>query len=503
MSENLLVLKGISKQFPGVKALSDVCFSIRRGDVHGIIGENGAGKSTLIKILSGAQQKDEGQILFDGQEAHIRNSHDAKSLGIGTIYQEMSLVPTLNAVDNIFLGEEQTQGCVLNKSEMRRRTQEAMNQLNVHFSLSIPVKHLSTAQQQMIEIARGLVFQRKLIIMDEPTSSLSQKDVADLFRVISLLKQRGVTIIYISHKMEELQQISDRLTVMRDGCVVDTVRMQETTIQHIIKLMVGRDFDTERKPVPRDISAPPVLEARHISDYNGKVKDVSFKLPKGIILGFAGLVGAGRTELMRMIFGADPMSSGEVVVKGVRQKKLTTENSVQNGVAYLSEDRKFDGLLLRLPIRQNITVANLSRISHKFLLDRKLENSLTEPLKNEVRIVTPSLERLALNLSGGNQQKVAIAKWLFTQCDILIFDEPTRGIDVGARSEIYELMNKLVDGGKSIILVSSDLVEVLALSNVIITMHEGEISGEIVNDGTITQDIIMKQMLGGFGNAQG
>ncbi len=503
MSEYLLVLNGISKQFPGVKALSDVSFSIRRGDVHCIIGENGAGKSTLIKILSGALQMDEGQINFEDRPVSIQNSHEAKCLGIGTIYQEMSLVPTLNAVDNIFLGEEETRGCVLNKSEMRKRTLRAMEQLNVSFALDVPVKHLSTAQQQMIEIARGLVFQRKLIIMDEPTSSLSQKDVADLFRVIALLKSQGVTIIYISHKMEELQQISDRLTIMRDGCVVDTVRMQDTTIPRIISLMVGRDFDTKRKPVTRNIDAPPVLRASHVSDFNGKVKDVSFELPQGIILGFAGLVGAGRTELMRMIFGADPMQNGEVSVKGVRQKKLSTENSVKNGVAYLSEDRKYDGLLLRLPIRQNISVAKLDRVSHGYVIDKRLEMTLTEPLKTEVRIVTPSMERLALNLSGGNQQKVAIAKWLFTQCDILIFDEPTRGIDVGARSEIYQLMNQLVDHGKSIILVSSDLTEILALSNVIITMHEGMISGKLVNEASVTQDQIMQQMLGGLDHVQG
>jgi len=503
MSEYLLVLKGICKRFPGVRALSDVSFSIRKGDVHCIIGENGAGKSTLIKILSGALAMDEGEIIFEDEPVQIRNSHEAKRLGIGTVYQEMSLVPTLNAVDNIFLGEEETRGCVLNKIEMRKRTQAAMKQLNVRFDLNVPVKHLSTAQQQMIEIARGLVFRRKLIIMDEPTSSLSQRDVADLFRVIKLLKSQGVTIIYISHKMEELQQISDQLTIMRDGCVVNTVRMQDTTIPKIISQMVGRDFDAARKPVARAVDTPPVLKVENVCDYAGKVKSVSFELPQGIILGFAGLVGAGRTELMRMIFGADPMKSGTVTIRGIRQKKLSTENSVENGIAYLSEDRKFDGLLLRLPIRQNISIANLARASHGCVLDKRLETALTEPLKEEVHIVTPSLDRLTLNLSGGNQQKVAIAKWLFTECEILIFDEPTRGIDVGARSEIYTLMNRLVDQGKSVILVSSDLSEILALSNVIITMHEGEISGMLVNDKDVTQDQIMQQMLGGLDHVQG
>ena len=497
MDERILELHGINKQFPGVRALNNVSFSVNRGDVHCIIGENGAGKSTLIRILSGAQQRDNGQVIFEGEEVQIRNSHEAKQLGIGTIYQEMSLVPTLSAVENIFLGEESARFGVLKKAEMRRKTRDAMNQLHVSFDIGIPVKHLSTAQQQMIEIARGIVFQRKLIIMDEPTSSLSQKDVAELFRIIQLLKQKGVTIIYISHKMEELQQISDRLTIMRDGCVVDTVRMQEVTIDRIISMMVGRDFDTRRHPERRSLDGETVLEAKHICDYAGKVKDVSFSLPRGIILGFAGLVGAGRTELMRILFGADPKRSGEVFLHGKIQNRLTTQSSVKNGVAYLSEDRKYDGLLLRLPIRHNISVADLSRVSHGFVLDKRTEIALTEPLKKEVHIVAPSLDRLALNLSGGNQQKVAIAKWLFTKCDILIFDEPTRGIDVGARSEIYTLMNKLVDEGKSIILVSSDLSEILALSNVIITMHDGAVSGWMENSESITQDVIMEQMLGG------
>ncbi|MHC1772208.1 MAG: sugar ABC transporter ATP-binding protein [Flexilinea sp.] len=498
MREEILQLNSISKSFPGVKALDNVSFSIERGSVHCIIGENGAGKSTLIKILSGALQKDSGTIIYEGKEVDIRNSHQAKKLGISTVYQEMSLVPSLTAIENLFLGDELTTGVKLDKSQMAKKAREALGMLNVSFNINIPVSFLNTAQQQMIEIMRSVIFDRKMIIMDEPSSSLSQKDVSELFRIIRFLKEKDVTIIYISHKLDELEQIGDRLTVMRDGKHIKTMDIAYLNMSYVVSLMVGREFDTSRRPKERSLDSEVVLEVQNISRADKRVDNVSFKLNKGIILGFAGLIGSGRTELMRIIFGADKFSSGSIYIKNKKIEKFSTKNAVKNGIAYLSEDRKNVGVLLGMSIRENMTIANLSRISKGFVIDKKQEKEQTDLLYKKIHIVTSSLDKLALYLSGGNQQKVAIAKWLFTNCDILIFDEPTRGIDVGARSEIYLLMNQLVDDGKSIILVSSDLTEVLSMSNKIIVMHEGKIVKETKNEITVTQETIMQYMLGGF-----
>lgn len=497
MDDCLLRLQDITKNYPGVKALDSVSLSVERGTVHGIIGENGAGKSTLIKVISGAIQKDSGKIFFDGKEVQIANSRDAIDLGIGTVYQEMNLVPSLDAVDNIFLGEEKTKGIKIARQDMRHATEQALKKLDINISLTTPVKYLSTAQQQMVEIARSLVFQRKLIIMDEPTSSLAQKDVTELFRIIRRLKEQGVTIIFISHKLNELAEICDRVTVMRDGCYIDTVVPQETTVAYVVSLMVGRELDATQKVVPRKIDNAPVLEARNLCDRAGKVLNASFTLPQGIILGFAGLIGAGRTELMRLVFGADPIASGDLLVRGKPITKHSTEQAVKLGIAYLSEDRKNEGLLLKQSLTSNISLANLSRISKKWVMNLKREAAETEEMGEKMHVKTSSYRKLALFLSGGNQQKVALAKWLFSDCDILILDEPTRGIDVQARSEIYMLMNELVDQGKSIILVSSDLNEILSMSNVIVTMCDGRITGKMENREGLTQEELMASMLGG------
>lgn len=502
MSDKIVELVGISKSFPGVKALKNVSFSITRGTIHGIIGENGAGKSTLIKIISGAISNDEGKIFFNGKEVQIKNSLDAMKLGIGTVYQEMSLVPALNAVENIFLGNEKLKGIKLDTASMKKLTADALKRLNVTVDLDIPIRYLSVAQQQMIEIARNLVFDRKLIIMDEPTSSLTQKDAAELFRALRILKKSGVTIIYISHKMDELEELCDCLTVMRDGCYIDTVRLSDVDINYVISLMVGRTLDSSEQLAGRCLDGETVLSVRNLCDRSGKVKDASFDLPRGIILGFAGLVGAGRTELMRMIFGADPILCGTIEVKGKQLKNNSTTKAVRHGIAYLSEDRKNEGLLLKLPIKHNISITNLAAVSKKSVVNLKAEDHQAKTAGERVNVVTSSINKLAGELSGGNQQKVAIAKWLFTDCDILIFDEPTRGIDVGARAEIYKLMNVLVDQGKSIILVSSDLNEIMTLSNRIITMYDGKISGILDNETGLTQQKIMKQMLGGTNDAE-
>ena len=496
MGACLLELRNITKDYPGVRALDAVSFGIEKASVHGIIGENGAGKSTLIKIISGAIQKDGGEILFDGTPTEIPTSRAAIDLGIGTVYQEMNLVPTLDAVENIFLGVERVRGIQLDRRQMKAQTASALEKLDIRIDLSVPVKELSVAQQQMVEIARSLVFQRRLIIMDEPTSSLTGKDVAELFRIIRLLKAQGVTIVFISHKLDELMEICDRITVMRDGHYIKTVTPESTSIEEIVKLMVGRAMDATQRFIPRSGDGPVVLETEHLSDRRGLVRDVSFQLHQGTILGFAGLIGAGRTELMRLIFGADPIGSGTLRIKGKTVRQHSTENAVRMGVAYLSEDRKNEGLLLKQTLTKNISLANLQRVCRKGIVRTKKEAALTRQTGERVRIKTPGYDRLALFLSGGNQQKLSIAKWLFSDCDILIFDEPTRGIDVQARAEIYSIINELVDNGKSIILVSSDLNEILSMSNRIVTMCDGKITGTLDNDPCLTQAQVMKQMLG-------
>lgn len=502
--EKFVILKmdSITKSFSGVTVLDHVSFEILRGEVHCILGENGAGKSTLIKIISGAYQKDSGRILLNGEEVSIVNSRVARELGIGTVYQEMSLVPTLNAVANIFLGNELCKGSkgngkILDYAAMEARTKELLDRMGVSMNLFVPVQHLSTAQQQIIEIARSLAFNNKIIIMDEPTSSLTDREVKELFHIIGKLKEDGITIIYISHKLEELEKIGDHITILRDGKYINTVTLDKTTMNEIVAMMVGREFDTSRRAILRKNTGEKVLEVKNIYSVDGKVKDVSFSLEKGMILGFAGLVGAGRTELMKVIFGKNKLRSGEIYVNGKKVHNMTTSKAVNMGIAYLTEDRKHEGLVLGLSIKKNITLANMSRICKSLILDLKKETSDSEKMRSELNIVTSSLDKHVVYLSGGNQQKVVVAKWLYSDSDIMIFDEPTRGIDVKARSEIYNIMNRLIDDGKSIIMVSSDLSEILSMSNKIIAMHEGKVIGEVENTVNTTQEQIMKLMLGG------
>ena len=495
-----LKLESLTKSFGGVCVLDHVSFDIRKGEVHCILGENGAGKSTLIKIISGAYHADEGNVILNGQKLDIKNSKVARDFGIGTVYQETSLIPSLDAVTNIFLGEEiYKPGKVklLDLAEMERRTVETLKWMNVDINIHIPVGYLTTANQQLIEIARAITFDNKVIIMDEPTSSLSGKDVQILFKIIRQLKEKGVSIIFISHKIDEIEEISDRLTVLRDGKYIGTVSVKDTTIDQIITMMVGREFDTNRRSQKRDMNGPVVLEVKNIVSADGKVKDVSFQLNKGTILGFAGLVGAGRTELMKVIFGKNPKVSGQIFVNGKEVDEMKTYKAVKLGISYLTEDRKREGLIQTDPIRKNISLSNLDRLVNKRkMLDLDLEKKLTADYVKDLNVITTSIEKQAMYLSGGNQQKVVVAKWLFAQGDILIFDEPTRGIDVAARSEIYNIMTRLVDEGKSIIMVSSDLTEILSMSNRIVVMHEGVVTGVLDNDGDLTQNDVMKYMLG-------
>jgi ribose transport system ATP-binding protein len=495
--EEIIKFDSITKSFSGVIVLDHVTFGIQKGEVHGILGENGAGKSTLIKILSGVYTKDFGSIFFDSREVRINSPKEARDLGIATIYQEMSLVPTLNAVDNLFLGNEICfKSGLINYGIMEERAKQVLKNIGVKINLQIPIEHLSTAEQQIIEITKALLFQNQVIVMDEPTSSLSAKDIAELFRIIKQLREEGTTIIFISHKLEELEEIGDRVTILRDGKYINTVKVQNVSVDEIITMIVGREFDANLRPVKRPKRNQVVLKVKNLTTEDRKARNISFVLEKGKILGFAGLIGAGRTALMKAIFGRNRIASGEMHINGQKINKMNTGKAVKLGIAYLTEDRKNEGLVLGMAISKNITLVNLDKIKSGILLDLQQEIRDSELKVTELDIVTSSINKEVRYLSGGNQQKVVVAKWLYADSDIILFDEPTRGIDVGARLEIYNIMNHLVDNGKSIIMVSSDLPEILSMSNSIIVMREGSIVGNFDNNETITQETIMKPMLG-------
>lgn len=496
--EVILRMSNISKAFPGVQALANINFELRKGEVHCLLGENGAGKSTLIKIISGAHQKDTGTIMLNGKEVEIKDAQVSRELGISTIYQEMSLIPGMSVAENIFLGEEIIKSplYMVDKEEMEKRAQKIFTEMNVPINPKSLIREISTAQQQMVEIARSLVKNRQIIIMDEPTSSISDKDTQELFRIIHKLKNQGVAIVYISHRLQELGEIVDRITVMRDGRDVNTVNMKDVTIDQLVSMMVGRTLEKMDKPSKEHIGEV-ILEMQNVSR-GAEVQNASFSLKKGEILGFAGLVGAGRSELMRLLFGAEKMDSGKIIFHGQEVKINSPIQAIKQGIGYLSEDRKRDGLVLSMGIDKNITMSNLASVCKGFILNKKREAAEADHAIKSLNVATSSADKLAKFLSGGNQQKVIIGKWLLTDCKVLIFDEPTRGIDVGARAEIYKLMNGLVEAGKSIIMVSSDLPEILRISNRIIIMNQGKIVGEFDNNDMVTQEDMMPLMLGGI-----
>lgn len=491
MSDTLLVMEKINKSFPGVRALHDVRFDLRAGEVHALVGENGAGKSTLMKVLSGVYQKDSGKIIFQGKELEVHNPKQAQEAGISIIHQELNLMPDLTLAQNMFIGrEERSAGVFISDRKINAKAQEIFDLMHLKLDPRTKVGEISVAKQQMVEIAKALTFDSKVLVMDEPTASLTQTEIEDLFRIIRSLQEKGVGIIYISHRLEELDEISDRVTVMRDGEYVDTKNIKETTMDEIIRMMVGRTVYEEPKTqsnVPTD--APVVLEAKNLQ--SPLVKDVSFALRRGEILGFAGLMGAGRTEVARLIFGADRMTSGEVLVGGKPVHIKTPKDAVESGIGYLSEDRKQYGLAIGLSVVENTTLACVPAFTKMGLIQKRKEAAAAEEYVEKLSIKTPSLNQLLRFLSGGNQQKVVIAKWLLRDCDILIFDEPTRGIDVGAKSEIYKLMNQLVEMGKSIIMISSELPELLRMSDRIVVMCEGRKTGEL-DIAEADQETIMK-----------
>ncbi|HGT8954670.1 sugar ABC transporter ATP-binding protein [Escherichia coli] len=493
MSETFLQMKHITKRFPGVLALNDVQFSLRRGEVHALLGENGAGKSTLMKILSGVYQPDEGEIIFEDKPVSFSDPLSAQNVGITIIHQEFNLFPELTVVENIFIGREfcKKNRWRLDEKQQRQATIEILQKLNLAIKPDTLVADLTVAQQQMVEIAKAISVNARILIMDEPTAALTETEIESLFRVTRLLKEQGTGIVYISHRLEELALIADRATVMRDGQYISTVDYECVKISDLIAMMVGRDLGNiypRREALQQRI---PVLEVNGLTR-KGVLNDINFTLYRGEILGFAGLMGAGRTELARAIFGADSIDSGTLKLNGKETVIKDISDAIQQGISYLTEDRKKEGLALNLSVERNIMLGNYPEYSDRFgnVDSRRCQQTSEEQVK-ALRIKTPNLEQAALNLSGGNQQKIIIARWVCKDTDILIFDEPTRGIDVGAKLEIYELMNRLVAKGKSIIMISSELPEVLGMCDRILVMRSGRITGEL-SAKEATQEKIMQ-----------
>ncbi|HHT4114815.1 TPA: sugar ABC transporter ATP-binding protein [Citrobacter freundii] len=481
MSETFLQMSHITKRFPGVLALSNVDFALRKGEVHALLGENGAGKSTLMKILSGVYQPDEGDIIFEGQSVSFANPLSAQSAGITIIHQEFNLFPELTVEENIFIGREfcKNNRWRLDEKQQRQAAIDILQKLNLNISPETLVADLTVAQQQMVEIAKAISVNAKILIMDEPTAALTETEIDSLFQVTRLLKEQGTGIVYISHRLEELALIADRATVMRDGQFIATVDYDAVKISDLIAMMVGRDLGNiypRRGPLAQ---RKPVLEVSGLTR-NGVLNNIDFTLYQGEILGFAGLMGAGRTELARAIFGADPIDGGTLKLNGKVTVIKDIPDAIQQGISYLTEDRKKEGLALGLSVERNIMLGNYPEYSDRYgNVDSKRCQKTSEEQVKALRIKTPHLEQAALNLSGGNQQKIIIARWVCKDTDILIFDEPTRGIDVGAKLEIYELMNRLVAKGKSIIMISSELPEVLGMCDRILVMRNGRITGEL------------------------
>ncbi|EFC9749468.1 sugar ABC transporter ATP-binding protein [Escherichia coli] len=493
MSETFLQMKHITKRFPGVLALNDVQFSLRRGEVHALLGENGAGKSTLMKILSGVYQPDEGEIIFEDKPVSFSDPLSAQNVGITIIHQEFNLFPELTVEENIFIGREfcKKNRWRLDEKQQRQATIEILQKLNLAIKPDTLVADLKVAQQQMVEIAKAISVNARILIMDEPTAALTETEIESLFRVTRLLKEQGTGIVYISHRLEELALIADRATVMRDGQYISTVDYECVKISDLIAMMVGRDLGNiypRREALQQRI---PVLEVNGLTR-KGVLNDINFTLYRGEILGFAGLMGAGRTELARAIFGADSIDSGTLKLNGKETVIKDISDAIQQGISYLTEDRKKEGLALNLSVERNIMLGNYPEYSDRFgnVDSRRCQQTSEEQVK-ALRIKTPNLEQAALNLSGGNQQKIIIARWVCKDTDILIFDEPTRGIDVGAKLEIYELMNRLVAKGKSIIMISSELPEVLGMCDRILVMRSGRITGEL-SAKEATQEKIMQ-----------
>ncbi|MDI9506206.1 MAG: sugar ABC transporter ATP-binding protein [Clostridiales bacterium] len=491
-----LEMRGITKRFPGVLALDNVSLSVRKGEVHALLGENGAGKSTLMKILSGAYRMDEGEILFDGKPVEIHSSHDAQALNISTIYQELNLTEQLTVAENIFMGRQPTKGpFMVDWKGMFSKAQTILDDLGVDISAQALVRDLGVAHKQMVELAKSLSINSRVLIMDEPTAPLTSREIKTLFDTIRMLRSRGVSIIYISHRLEEVMEVCDRATIMRDGRNVTVLNVAETNLDEIIRYMVGRELKEKFPKIHPDIG-----ETRlQVDKLNAgkQVKNISFSVRSGEILGIAGLVGAGRTETARAIFGMDPKESGTVSVDGKEVSIQHPLDAIRAGIGFVTEDRKGEGLVLTMPVSQNITLATLEKFGAALRLDLGGEKAVVLDFIDKLDIKTPSHLQLARNLSGGNQQKVVLAKWLLSDAKVILFDEPTRGIDVGAKIEVYNIINSLIRSGVAVVMISSELPEILGMSDRVAVMHQGEITGIFDNDGTLTQEKVLYYATGG------
>ena len=500
-SENNIILemRDIDKAFPGVHALKKCQFSLNKGEIHALIGENGAGKSTLVKIMTGIHSEYGGEYWFDGKMAHFNGPRDAQRAGISIVHQELNMMNDLSVAKNIFIGRE-SNGFFCSDKLINQKTKQLIDEFDINVTPTELLKNLTVGKAQMVEIARAMSYETtKVLILDEPTAALSEAEAEELFAKLRAVKGKGVAVVFISHRLDEVKCIADRVTVMRDGTYVDTRPIEQMRVEDMVQLMIGREIFEEPKQISSVAAdAPVVLEVEKLN--SSKVKDVSFRLRRGEILGFAGLVGAGRTETMRLICGADKMESGRVKLNGKPCTIRHPKDAVKNGIGYLSEDRKRYGLVLDMTVTDNVVLPSYHKLSSRGFVRSRLCLKKTQEYVEKLNIKTPSVRSITKTLSGGNQQKVVVAKWLLKDTQVLIFDEPTRGIDVGAKAEIYHLMQALANEGKSIIMVSSDLTEILRMSDYVIVMREGRITGELdIKDADQKKIMTYATMDGGKG----
>ena len=483
----ILTLKNITKEFPGVKALDDVTINIERGTIHGLVGENGAGKSTLIKILAGIYQPNKGEIILDGKLCRFNSPIEARRAGISVVHQEIKLAEPLSVAENMFLGNVQLKNGLVDWKGMRRRAREIVEDLGMDIDINAQVSSLTVAKKQIVEIMHAINNNSRILIMDEPSAVLTDRELEVMFRIVKQLRDEGITIIYISHRLDEIFGLCSNVSVLRDGCHIDTIPVASVDRQGLINMMVGREMGQE---YPKEVGnvGGTILEVKNLS--RGILQDISFEVKSGEVFGISGLVGAGRTELARAILGIDKPESGEVYVRGKKVHYRTFADAIRDGLGLIPEDRKLQGLVQIMSVKRNTTLVNMKRVLRAGVISSSLEEKLSKEYADKLHVVTPSMETEVQYLSGGNQQKVVIAKWLFQNSEILFLDEPTRGIDVGAKAEIYRLINRMAKEGKTIIMISSEMPELLGMCDRIMVMHEGHKMGEL-NAAEATQEKIM------------
>ncbi len=488
-NDMILNIQGLSKSFPGVKALDDVSFSIQRGTIHALVGENGAGKSTLIKILAGIYHPESGRVVLNGNPVSFKTPHEARMAGIAVVHQEVKLAEPLSVAENMFVGNLiMARGGLVNWKEMRTRAAKIIRDLGVDIDVSAPVESLTVAKKQIVEICRAVNMNCKLLIMDEPSATLTDRELEIMFGIVKRLREEGITVIYISHRMDEVFHLADNVTVLRDGKHVETLPIREVTRENLIALMVGRELGQEYPKiaaVPGDV----ILEVKNLTR-KGTLDDISFRVRKGEVLGISGLVGSGRTELVRAILGIDKFDSGCIYVRGKRVQYRSFQDAIRDGLGLIPEDRKLQGLVQIFSVKRNVCMVSMDKIIRRGVVRNSLESQYAAEFSKKLRVITPTLDTQVQYLSGGNQQKVVIAKWLMQNSEILFLDEPTRGIDVGAKAEIYRLINDLVKQNKTVVMISSEMPEILGMCDRVVVLHEGRKVGELMREEA-TQESIM------------